>query len=223
MPRLDQRLQAVAQFIRSDVHVDIGSDHGHLLLALLKSGRIRHGIAVENKKQPWANSNATLAEVDAEVRFGDGLGPLKQGEADSLSICGIGGTSLVKVLEKYPFRIPKRLVLQPNEDSDLVRRWAYANGYHLTDEVVVGRRLFDVLVFDRVGHEPSDAADPAYEDVDLDAGFLFGPWNIRRRSPIFTDRLRAERVYYSQLPGQTDRVGRRLNLIDRVLNSATRG
>ena len=73
MPRLDERLKTVARQIRSDTHVDVGSDHGHLLLALLKAGRIRKGIAIENKQLPFENSRKTLTGVNAEVRFGSGL------------------------------------------------------------------------------------------------------------------------------------------------------
>lgn len=203
--------------------MDIGSDHGHLLLALLKSGRIRHGIAIENKQQPWANSNTILADVDAEVRFGDGLEPLKQGESDSLSICGMGGKSLVKILTQHPDRVPKRLVLQPNQVPELVRQWAFENGYHLTDEVMVGRRWFDVLVFDRASRGRKDATDPVYEGLELGSAFLFGPWHIRRRDPAFMDRLRTEWAYYSKLPGKTEDVRRRLKSIDRVLQTTASG
>ena len=89
MPRLDARLKSVAQQVCCRVHADIGSDHGHLLKALLAAGRIQRGIAIENKRQPFLNSQTTLQGVNADVRFADGIEGLKAGEADSLSICGI--------------------------------------------------------------------------------------------------------------------------------------
>ncbi len=38
----------VAEQIRSGTHIDVGSDHGRLLKALLASGRIDRGIAIEH-------------------------------------------------------------------------------------------------------------------------------------------------------------------------------
>src|SRR6056297_785499 len=97
LPRLDERLKIVASLIRCRVHADIGSDHGHLLKALLKSGRIEFGIAIENKTQPFLNSRKTLADCRADVRLADGLAGLQKGEADCLSLCGMGGRSMVRI------------------------------------------------------------------------------------------------------------------------------
>lgn len=202
--------------------MDVGSDHGHLLFSLLKSGRIRHGIAIENKSQPWANSHATLADVKAEVRLGDGLEPLEPGESDSLSICGMGGQSIVRILTRYPERVPHRLVLQPNQDAGMVRRWAFENGYRLIDEVWVGPRGFDVLVIVRSSDTGKKTPDPVYEGLELGAAFLLGPRHLRRRDSAFIDRIRIEREYYSRLAGKTDQVRHRLDCLDYVLGIENR-
>ncbi|MGB1707088.1 MAG: tRNA (adenine(22)-N(1))-methyltransferase TrmK, partial [Rubripirellula sp.] len=99
MPHLDERLKKVAQQIRVTTHVDIGSDHANLLVALLRSGRVKKGIAIENKQQPLLHSQQALVGLDAEVRFADGLDGLLAGEADSLSICGMGAENIVSILE----------------------------------------------------------------------------------------------------------------------------
>lgn len=96
--KLDDRLAAVADQIKSTTHVDIGSDHGSLLVALLNQDRIKFGIAVENKQRPFDNSVRALAGLPAEVRLGDGLNPIEIGEADSLSICGMGAESIRDIL-----------------------------------------------------------------------------------------------------------------------------
>jgi len=150
MPKLDQRLIAVTRQIRSGVHADIGSDHGLLLASLLGSGRIDYGIAIENKQQPWENSKTTLAELAAEVRLGDGLDVLEKDEADSLSICGMGAENMVAILDRYPERIPAKVVLQPNSRSELVREWAWQAGFWLVAEQVVRTTgKYAVLSFER--------------------------------------------------------------------------
>lgn len=215
MPRLDLRLQAVARAIRSDVHVDIGSDHGHLLLALLKAGRIRCGIAVENKRQPFLNSIVTLSNVNAEVRFGDGLDAIRPGEGDSISVCGMGGQTIAAILNRVPDRVPDKLILQPNSRSDLIRRWAYDSGYRLTNESFIGRRRFEVLEFSisTDGAEP----DPIYDGLDLDTAMWLGPHHVSRRQPAFLGWLEQQHVYYHPFANGCEATRSRFQAIERVL------
>ncbi|WP_153558711.1 class I SAM-dependent methyltransferase [Roseimaritima sediminicola] len=214
MPRLDQRLKLVARQIRARCHADIGSDHGHLLKALLAAGRIERGIAIENKRQPWANSQATLRGLPADVRFGEGLQPLRPGEADSASICGMGGRSIERILGEAPERIPERLVLQPNKHAEQLRRWAFAAGYHLQEELrTAGRRRFDVLVFVRGDGHP----DPVYDSLDREAALVFGPWHLRRWETWFVQQLQQQQRYLATLGGRDAVAGQRLAILDRLL------
>lgn len=216
MPKLDRRLKVVAQCIRHRVHADIGSDHGHLLAALLASGRIERGIAIENKKQPFENSRATLEGYSAEVRFGDGLAVLHDGEADGLSLCGMGGELIVEILDAAPLRVPKRVVLQPNRRPERVRQWARRAGFHLdAEQVVFGHWPYQVLVLERARDGIGD--DPAYEGIDLDAALLFGPLNLKRRDERWLARLREEQSYLEALEKLGEEARQRLDAIRRVL------
>jgi len=220
MPRLDPRLQTVARHIRCRTHVDIGSDHGHLLKALLASGRIERGIAVENKTQPHANSSETLAGYRAEVRFSDGLDGVAVGEAECLSICGMGGRSMTRILQTHPDRVPPTVILQPNCKPEFVRRWGLQAGYLLTDETFArGHWRYVVLRFQR-----SEAifvtdgfCDPAYAGIDREAAILFGPRLIRDGSDELVDLLHEELGYLRSLDRLgNDRAGR-LATIERLL------
>lgn len=214
MPQLDNRLKSVASQIRSHTHVDIGSDHGHLLVALLKAGRIDRGIAIENKRQPFENSVLALAGLRAELRFADGLEGLRVGEADSLSICGMGGESIVKILDAYPDRVTPTVILQPNRKPELVRDWGIRNGFHLLDECVAdGHWMHQILRFQR--SEIPD--DPAYQGLDHHAALLFGPLMLKRWEPSFVRRLREERAYFRRFDRLSDESASRLAAIERVL------
>lgn len=218
LPKLDQRLTAVADQILSNTHVDVGSDHGHLLVSLLTSGRIQRGIAIEDKPSPFAKSKAALLGLNAEVRLGDGLAVFKPNEADSLSICGMGGESMVRILEAFPNRVPPIVVLQPNRRPELIRRWAQRCGFHLTHEQVLsGRCPYCILVFEQAG----DCNDPAYEGVEMESGLLFGPLILKRRSPEFISMLRAEQKELSKHPQLCPASQRRLAIIDRLLVTET--
>ncbi len=215
MPKLDERLKAVAVQIRSRVHADIGSDHGHLLKALLTSGRIERGIAVEINQRPLENSRSTLTGLTADVRLADGLEGLSAGEADSLSICGMGGELMARILQTHPDRVPPDLVLQPNRRPDAVRRWALQAGFHLVDEqLVVGRLRYVVMRFrlDR------SSADPAYDLVDREAALLFGPLLIKRWEAGFQDILVEEYQYLMRLDQRTDDSAQRLSALSKLLD-----
>lgn len=216
MPKLDIRLKVVAQQIRSRVHVDIGSDHGYLLAALLKTGRIERGIAIENKVGPWQNSNHALKRLNCEVRLGDGLNALRPTEADSLSLCGMGGQSIVKILTAHPDRIPGHVVLQPNRGSDLVRRWGLENRYHLVAEPVArGQRPYQILVY----RLANDCDDPAYQDLDQKLAVTFGPLILKRREPEFVRQLREERSYLNRFKRLSRVSDDRLQMIDDLLEN----
>ncbi|MCV4600236.1 class I SAM-dependent methyltransferase, partial [Escherichia coli] len=90
--------QAVAEQIWARIHADIGSDHALLPKYLLQTGRVERVIAVEKSAAPYERSRRALEGLRAEVRLGDGLGPLGGGEADSLSLSGMGAQRMVGIL-----------------------------------------------------------------------------------------------------------------------------
>lgn len=219
MPKLDDRLKAVASQIGCRVHADIGSDHGHLLKALLTSGQIQRGIAIENKQQPFENSRATLLGLSAEVRFADGLCGLEPGEADSLSLCGMGGELIAQILDAFPDRVPPCVVLQPNCHPESVRRWGLRAGYHIIDEQIVwGRQQYVTIRLQRNRQQANPSySDPAYRNIDRQAAKLFGPLIIKRWQPDFVESLRQERDYLQSLPSLNTESQSRLNVINNLL------
>lgn len=215
MPKLDARLKAVAKQIRGHTHVDIGSDHGHLLLALIKSGRIERGIAIESNQQPFENSRRTLIGVNAEVRFGDGLAVLKPGEGDSLSICGLGSETMRDILLAFPDRWPDRVVLQPNLRPEVVRRWALENEFHLIHEHVSrGYWPYAIMTFERAKNP-----DPIYEGLDLNSALIFGPHEIRRMDDGLIAQLKEELEYWRAFDQLEGKRAVRLAAIERLLEA----
>lgn len=214
MPHLDERLKKVAQQIRVNTHADIGSDHAHLLVALLRSGRITKGIAIENKQQPLLHSQNALCDLNAESRLADGLDGLAVGEVDSLSICGMGAESIVSILDSGPERIPELVVLQPNRRADLIRKWGIRRGYHLVDEqIAFGHWPYVILTYRKSAQD----VDPAYQHIDHQADLLLGPWLLKRREAGFIDLLREEQRYWQQFKRISEASLERRNAIQRVL------
>lgn len=144
MRQLSLRLQAVLALLQNTACLgDIGSDHAFLVAAAVLQGKARRGIAVELCELPWQQSKRTvhalgLSEV-VDVRLGDGLEPLLPGEVRALCIAGMGGGTIRGILERGRDKLSQvsQMVLQPNVDAGVLRRYLCDTGYSVTDETVV--------------------------------------------------------------------------------------
>ena len=63
MAYLSNRLQAIHDMLPKGVIADIGSDHGKLMIALFRSGKLIKGYAIENKKGPYQRLVKALASI----------------------------------------------------------------------------------------------------------------------------------------------------------------
>ncbi len=189
---LDARLGAVLALVRAEVHADIGTDHARLPVALIRSGRARRCVAVELNPGPLAQARRNVAGAglagQIEVRAGDGFAPLRPGEADSASLCGMGAATIRGVLERAGAALPTRLVLQPNDSPEPLRVWAQARGYHLTAEALTeGYWLYPVLALERAG-----GPDPAYMGLPPAAARRYGPLLLRAAGAALRDQVEAD-------------------------------
>lgn len=216
---MDVRLKTVAGMIQSIVHADVGSDHALLLVALLRSGRIQRGIAIENKRQPLENSRAALRGLAAEVRFSDGVESLHPHEVNSLSVCGMGGERIVTILEAHPERLPSTIVLQPNRRADLVRRWALRAHFRLVDEQIAwGHWPYEIMRLERASSDELHELDPAYAAHDVETALMLGPWLLARREPRLVQRWAEEHAYLSQFTKLEPYASERLRLLKNALD-----
>ncbi|MGQ9558791.1 MAG: class I SAM-dependent methyltransferase, partial [Desulfurispora sp.] len=102
--QLSARLSAIAGLIPAgSVVVDVGTDHARLPVYLVRSGRCPRALATEINRQPWQRARAAVAEAGLSdriaVRLGDGLAPLRPGEADVAVLAGMGGGPIGRILQ----------------------------------------------------------------------------------------------------------------------------
>lgn len=190
--KLEARLEAALTFIRSDVHVDIGSDHARLPIELVKRGLVERCVIVEKNEAPFDLARRHVAKTKLgtriDVRLGDGFEPVAAHEVQSASMTGLGVRTMIGVLERGGERVPPNLVLQPNDDPAHLRTWARSNGYHLEAELLAeGFWRYPVLSFARGKGE-----DPAYDGLPPDLAVKWGPHLLRRRDPDLRAVLSSE-------------------------------
>jgi len=149
MLSLSPRLQAVLGFCRSlhtpgnGVLADIGTDHGYLPIAALQQGISPAAIACDLHPGPLSIAVENIRDAGfsgkIETRLGDGLTPLVPGECDCIVITGMGGMRIRGILLEGMeiAKTAKRLVLQPQHDILLLRKYLHETGFEIEGEKLV--------------------------------------------------------------------------------------
>lgn len=143
MAQLNPRLAAVAGWVPPGSRVaDVGTDHGYLPLYLMETGRAAAVIACDIGEGPLDNArrNIEAAGVSGiQLRLGDGLEPVGPDEADCVTIAGMGGDLMARIIEEAPWlREPSKcLLLQPMSAAEELRAYLYTAGFVIERERAV--------------------------------------------------------------------------------------
>ena len=140
---LSTRLQAVADWVPKGAKLaDIGTDHGFLPVWLVKYGVIDFAIAADLREKPLetAKHSAERHGLSDKISFRlcDGLANIKPEEVDTVSIAGMGGETIVTILEAAPWTLERhtRLLLQPQSGSYELRSFLFEKGYRILRETI---------------------------------------------------------------------------------------
>ena len=154
---LTPRLLALARQVPKGAQfADIGTDHARLPVWLIEQGVVDAAIAADLREGPLERARHTAAHhaVTERISFrlGDGLKPLKPGEADVIAIAGMGGETIAEILSAAPWTKEEgvTLLLQPMTSTDALRRWLSEHGYRIAGEQLVREEntLYVVLTVD---------------------------------------------------------------------------
>lgn len=168
-PRLSPRLRALAEAVPPGAVVaDVGADHALLPAFLVRTGRCPRAIAIDARPGPLAGALRTLRRYGVqgrvELRQGDGLEPLRPGEADVVVIAGLGGETIAGIIAGRPevAGTVRRWVLQPVRGREALRRYLAGQGWRVVEgEVAEGRRRYAVMVAEPGGRPPDAAREGA--------------------------------------------------------------
>ena len=139
--KLSRRLQMSADMVTpGNIVADVGCDHAHTVIYLVKTGIAPKAVAMDVGEGPLSHADANIRLYGLngliETRLSDGLMELKPGEVDTVIIAGMGGTLTRNILENSPEVVGtvKELILQPQSDPDLVRRFLREHGFEIVLE-----------------------------------------------------------------------------------------
>ena len=151
--QLQPRLQLLADMVPEGCRLaDVGTDHGYLPVYLLQRRRIRGAVAADIGAEPLAHARRTAEVYGVEgidFRLCDGLRDIAPDEVDTVVIAGMGGETIIAILEGAAWTKDgaHTLLLQPMTKAADLRYWLAVNGYRFTEERLVWDKnyLYPVL------------------------------------------------------------------------------
>ena len=148
--KLSDRLMTIAGLVKQgETMADIGTDHGYLPLFLLNEGISPRAIATDISLGSVKKAENNYLEINPEgdlegaitpeLRWGDGLKPIKEGEVDTIVMAGMGGLTIAEILDwdLEKSHSYKRLILHPTNNGGRLRFYLVNKGFSIESESIV--------------------------------------------------------------------------------------
>jgi len=153
--KLTKRLSALAALIGEEAAVaDVGTDHGHLPVYLAQKGTVKRIFATDISAASLAAARRSAEEFDTSEAIvfivAPGLDGIAPADADTIVIAGLGGETIIDILDNAPWTKNQNvtLILQPQSKIDLLCRFLYDNRYDIqqTKTIVDKNKHYTVIL-----------------------------------------------------------------------------
>ncbi len=169
---MNLRIQEISKLVKGKSAIDVGADHGYLLIELYKKGFDKL-LAVEKNKGPLENCLKTLKKYNLEekinVLLSDGLKEVEEyKDYENIIIAGMGGDLIKQIIEQEKEKFKSSyLILQPNNNEYKLRKFLLSEAYEIKKEVIMeeNNKIYEIIVAKFVGKINSNY---------LEEDFLFG-------------------------------------------------
>lgn len=142
------RISEIVKNINGNTLLDIGTDHGYVLINALKMGKIKRGIAVEINEKPLnrAKLNAKKHQVDHLILFilSDGFKNVKE-DYDVVCITGLGYKTIENILLQ-DHKEPNYYLLGAHSKVERLRSFLTNNNFIIKDEILVYEKHYYVII-----------------------------------------------------------------------------
>lgn len=191
---LSLRMQALADMVsKGRVVCDVGCDHGWVSIYLVQQGIAPKVYAMDVRIGPLerAREHICLYRLEAyiETRLSDGLTNLSEGEADCMICAGMGGPLMMKILTegRQKAKSMKELILQPQSELTLFRKFLRGEGYRIVSEDMV---LEEGKFYPMMKVVPVKEAEVVCEDKDMQEVWdAYGELLLKQKHPVLKQYL----------------------------------
>lgn len=165
---------------------DIGCDHAYTSMYMIETGKAKKVLAMDINEGPLATAKKNISnygyERQIETRLSNGMEKLQAGEVDSVLIGGMGGVLICQILTEGKTLLSgmKQLVLQPQSEVGLVRKFLHENGFFIEKEVMV---LEDGKYYVII------RAIPGHECYEQEWEYKYGKYLFEKNDELFFDFL----------------------------------
>lgn len=195
MVKLSERLKTVAHMCnKGNVVADIGTDHGYLPIFLLQSEIAPKALALDLRKGPLEKARRHIEENGLtdriETRLSDGLEKLQPGEADTVTICGMGGPLMCEILSRAQdsLQAGMQVIMSPQSEWGEFRHFLSDKGFIINQEAVVLEDGKYYFIIDTTYIGKSKAFVYSNE-----AEYMYGKYNLERKDEILYELLQKEK------------------------------
>lgn len=184
-PSLSKRMMCLANMVTPGKRIaDIGCDHALVSIYLVSEGISPKVLAMDIGEGPLEAAKANIEKYglseSIETRLSDGMSELKPGETDGAVIAGMGGLTIVGILERGLHNISSgyELVLSPQSEIPEVRAFLRTHGIKIVDEemIIEDDKYYNIIKAVATDEELIDTN----ELYDAYSQFL-----IEKKSPIY--------------------------------------
>lgn len=187
MRELSKRLAAVAAFVpEGDSAADVGCDHGYIPIYLVLNGVVKRALAMDVREGPLKRAEEHIRayglEERIQTRLSDGLAGLREGEADTVIVAGMGGGLMVRILSgrEHLKGSVHTYVLSPHSEWERVRRYLREEGFRVVREEMVEEdgKFYPILQAEEAKGGFLPAPPPSFWEEK------YGPLLLAERHPV---------------------------------------
>ena len=192
--KLSKRLQTIADFVKKGAVVaDIGTDHAHIPIYLIKNNIISKAYACDINAGPLekAKENINYYGVkNIELRLSNGLEKLKTDEADTFIIAGMGGELIIDILDRGQGFFDKKntFILSPHTKIEEVRNYLLRKGLKILKE--------DMCIDEGKFYTVMEVKCIENKEMYSEAELLYGKYLIENKHPVLIRFLKKEEAKY---------------------------
>ena len=150
---MTKRLYFIASLInKNDKVIDIGTDHGYLLILLYNKGIKCMGTDIHQKALDSALNNLKEYHLDKEIPLvlTDGLNNIKVDDYNTLVIAGMGYNTIKHILTKTDkLNSINKIIVQSNNDYDKLRLLFNKLEYKIDKEYIImdKKHLYHIISY----------------------------------------------------------------------------
>lgn len=222
--KISERLQQAAALItKGNVVADIGTDHAYLPIHIVKSGISQKVIAMDVRKGPLEKARQNVREYgvsdNVSIRLSDGLWALCPMEAETITLCGMGGRLIQSILENGRDRYNghTQLILSPQSELSEFRKYLYSFGYSVSKEVMLKEDGQFYFIFCCYRDEKTDSENflGCEDDVYKETVFRYGMELLKEKNECLREYLDRERNLTESVYSKVKELSVRNNVVSK--------